>query len=475
MAKNTEEMDFDIVVVGCGVAGTAAALAAAEQAKDLGRPLRVVVLERSGYETRGGNSRDTAAYLRMEDETKVAENFVEEMMEFSGGRSDESYIRTLSEKAGETISWIKERGVEFDYLPTLFLTANRPRLLPVGGGRAILDQLSKHAERLDVQIAYHSTAWRLGIGEDGSVSEIWIRGEDGRSTKVTTRAIILANGGFQGNAEMLTRYLGKEAYKLPTIAPGGMFNKGEGIHMAFNIGAKSSGQLDSFHAEPSDPRSNRGDAAVMTYPYGILVDQSGNRFVDEGISTIDEQYEAVARRIFDLPEHVAYMISDQRMFDIEDYENAIQTEKPPIEADTIEELAEKINIPPEQLKKTVEDYNTAVQPGEFDPKNLDGKCTKGLSPEKSNWAVPIDKGPYICYPIQCSNVFTYGGVATDNRSRVLSQDDYPIPGLYAAGEITGLYHGKYPGGTSVLRGVVFGRIAGEEAAKYIVSEPETVR
>ena len=474
MTKQTTELDFDIVVVGCGVAGTAAALAAAETAKEQGKSLRIAMLERSPYETRGGNSRDTAAYLRMVDETTVADNFVEEMLEFSGGRSDENYIRTLSEKAAETIAWVKDKGVEFDYLPTLFLTANRPRLLPVGGGRAILDQLAKHAERLDVHISYQTTAWRLGVGEDGSINEIWVRGDDGKATKVTTGAVILANGGFQGNEEMLTRYLGKEAYKLPTIAPGGKFNKGEGIQMAFEIGAKSAGQLDSFHAEPSDPRSNRGDAAIMTYPYGILVDQSGSRFVDEGISTIDEQYEAVARQIFDLPEHIAYMISDQKMFDIKDYENALQTEMAPIQADTIEELAEKVNISPEKLKQTIETYNAAVQPGTFDATKEDGKRTIGLSPEKSNWAARIDQGPYICYPIQCSNVFTYGGVATDNRSQVLSMDDYAIPGLYAAGEVTGLYHGKYPGGTAVLRGIVFGRIAGREAANYVASQAEAV-
>lgn len=475
MARYNEEFDFDLVVVGCGVAGTAAALSAAETAKELGQSLRIIILERTSYEQRGGNSRDTDAYMRMQDEKTMAENFVEEMMAFSGGRSDETYIRTLYEKAPETIAWVKEHGVEFDYLPTLFLTSSRPRLLPVGGGRAILDRLAKQSERLGVQIVYHSTAWRLGIGDDGAINEIWIRDEDGLTTKVKTKAVILASGGFQGNPEMLTRYLGKNAYKLPTIAPGGKSNKGEGIQMALEIGAKTAGQMDSFHAEPSDPRSNRGDAAVMIYPYGILVDQNGRRFVDEGKTTIDEQYEEVARKIFQLPGHVAYCIIDRKMYDIPNYHYAIQTDQDPIQANSIRELAERINVPADQLEKTIADYNAAIQPGQFNPLKKDGKRTKGLEIEKSNWANPIDEPPFLAYPMQCSNVFTFGGIATDVNGRVLSNDDIPIPGLYAAGEVTGLYHDKYPGGTSVLRGLVFGRIAGREAVRYVVNKYETVQ
>lgn len=97
------------------------------------------------------------------------------------------------------------------------------------------------------------------------------------------------------------------------------------------VGAKGTGQYDAFHAEPVDPRSKREEAAVMTYPYAILVDNNGKRFVDEGISTVDEQYEAVARKIFyDLPDHIAYMISDQKMYDIPNYEQALKPINQPL-------------------------------------------------------------------------------------------------------------------------------------------------
>ena len=124
--------------------------------------------------------------------------------------------------------------------------------------------------------------------------------------------------------------------------------------MALRIGAKGGGQLDAFHAEPVDPRSKREEAGVMTYPYAILVNQHGERFTDEGVTTIDEQYEEVARKIFyDCPDHIAYMITDQKLYDIPNYEEALQTEQPPIVANTIEELAQKLKIPVAKLKETV--------------------------------------------------------------------------------------------------------------------------
>lgn len=466
----TREIDYDIAIIGCGAAGTAAALAAAEKAKEQDQQLKIAIIERADFDNRGGNSRWTAAYMRMENIDQPAPNFKEDMMAFSDNFSDRQYIETLYDQAGPTLRWVESKGVGFDYLPTMFLTSAKPRLLPVGGGRALIDTLSLRARALGVEIIYEATAWNLSLDEEGAVDGLKIRIKGGNSINLSVSTVILASGGFQGSQEMMAQYIGRDAHKIPPVAEGGLFNKGEGIRMAMQLGAKGSGQWDAFHAEPVDPRSKREEAGVMTYPYAILVDQNGNRFVDEGASTIDEQYEAVARKIFyELPNHIAYMITDQKLYDIPNYEEALQTEQPPVTGETIEELAEKLDIPAETLAKTVSEFNAAVQPGEFLWNKKDGKKAVGIEPPKSNWSVPIDQGPYIAYPIICCNVFTNGGLSTDIHGRVLSNDNEAIPGLYAAGEMTGLYYGKYPGGTSVLRGLVFGKRSGEHAVEYISS------
>ena len=464
----TRETDYDIAIIGCGAAGTAAALAAAEKAKEQNQQLNIAIIERANFENRGGNTRWTAAYMRMETIDEPAPNFKEDMLAFSDNYSDLKYIETLYDNAGSTLRWVESKGVGFDYLPTMFLTAAKPRLLPVGGGRAIIDTLSLRARALGVEIIYEAAAWNLELDEEGAVEGLKIRVKGGNSVDLKVKSVILASGGFQGSQEMMAQYIGRDAHKIPPVAEGGYFNKGEGIRMAMRLGAKGAGQWDAFHAEPVDPRSKREEAGVMTYPYAVLVDQNGRRFVDEGVSTIDEQYEAVARKIFyELPNHTAYMITDQKLYDIPNYEEALQTEQPPVTGDTIEELAEKLGLPAKTLAQTIADFNAAVQPGEFLWNKKDGKKAVGITPPKSNWAVPIDQGPYIAYPIICCNVFTNGGLATDIHGRVVSNDSEPIPGLYAAGEMTGIYYGKYPGGTSVLRSLVFGKRAGEHAVEYI--------
>ena len=477
MASSNEP--YDLVVIGCGAAGLAAALSAAEAASEAeaGR-FSVAVLERSTREERGGNTRWTGAYLRLKDTQTIADRFVEDMLEYSGGRSDERYIRTLAEKAPETIAWAQEKGIKFDYLPTIFLTLRQPRLLPVGGGRAIVETLAGRVEEANVSILYETTAHGLLMGEDGLLDGVEVRGSDGRLRKLEASAVVLASGGFQGNPEMMTRYVGRNAVNIPTIARGGQYNKGEGIRMALDVGAKPAGQWDAFHAEPVDPRSTSGEAVVMTFPYGVLVNGKGERFLDEGAGTVDETYERVARAILYEQDQTAYVVIDQKMYDIPGHEHAVLTDHEPYAADTLGGLAEQIGVAPRALEQTIAAYNAAAPQDakDFDPLRSDGLATGGgLAPPKSNWARRIDRPPYLAYPLACSNVFTFGGIATDEKAQVVTADEVPIPGLYAAGEMTGLYYDRYPGSTSVLRCLTFGKIAGAQAVRYSLERIALVR
>ena len=464
----TASTDFDLIIVGCGVAGAAAAVAATEEAAALGVDLRILLLERTGPDERGGNSRWTAAYLRMADEHTPAPRFVEDLVGHAGGDLDQAYAEKLAADAAATIRWLRSKGVEFGELPTIFLTQSRPRLLPVGGGRVLIDTLLHEAEAAGATIAYHSTAQRLEMDASGAVAGLWVGGADLTTTLGSTRAVVIASGGFEGNAEMMARHVGTN---VRTVAPGGRHNRGEGIAMALDAGAAPAGNWALFHAEPVDPRSPREEAVVMLYPYGLLVGGDGKRFMDEGHATVDEQYEDTARRILALPGGRAWVVGDQRLFSLPRFDDIVQTTEPPVSAPTIAELADSIRVPRDALAATVGDYNAAVQPGPFDPYRPDGKGAPTANPPKSNWAIPVDQPPFVAWPLECANVFTFGGLATDLDGRVVSVEGRPIPGLYAAGEVTGLYRAKYTGATSVLRGLVFGRVCGRHAARYAAAAP----
>ncbi|MDB5998383.1 MAG: FAD-binding dehydrogenase, partial [Rhizobacter sp.] len=479
MQNNNE---FDVVVAGCGVAGLSAAVAAAQAGA------KVAVLERSTQQERGGQSRYTEAYLRMKSLTEVTDDFETHLAEngcgsvdpelledaATGGEhrsalaralsiADPNLIETFSERAGPTIAWTQAMGVRFDFLPTQFLTKSQPRLLPVGGGQALVETLAKTAEQLGVQFFYETSASALLTDDAGSVVGLHVTGR-GHKRMTLKGQVVLACGGFEGNAEMMTRYVGPRAVYLRPVCKGGYYNRGEGISMALDIGAAVSGDFGSYHAEPVDPRSGVSEPSIFIFPYGILVNLNGERFTDEARGTVDAVYEPVTRRIYEQPQGTAYVVLDARHMEVPNYRLAIRSDKPPIVGQTIEELADKIGVPADALKRTVDGYNRACVPGQWRPLELDGVATLGLTPPKSNWALPLDKAPFHAYPIISANVFTFGGLKIDPSARVLDADGDAIDGLYAAGEIVGLYYGNYTGATSVLKGMVFGRIAGEGAA-----------
>lgn len=477
------EKSFDVVVAGCGVAGLSAAVSAAE------RGLSVAVLERASREDRGGQSRFTEAYLRMKAidevsddfETHLAENvgpyvdpdMTAEMGQDSGSWShitrslaipDSELIGNFADKVPGTISWLQGLGVKFDFLPTAFLTKTQPRLLPVGGGEALVEALAARAEALGVTFFYNTTARRLITDEFGTVQGLLAhqQAEGGMRFK---GQVVLASGGFEGNPELLAKYLGPRSVYLRPVCKGGYYNRGEGIEMALAAGAAPCGEFGSYHAEPVDPRSGISEPAVFIFPYGILVNKSGKRFTDEAPGTVDAYYERVTRRIYEQDEGIAYVILDEGVKDVPNYRLAIRTDQPAIEGATLQALAEKLGLPAGALVETVERYNASCPAQEkFDPLHVDGLATKGLTPPKSNWARPLARGPFIAYPIISSNVFTFGGLKINAKGQVLDTDGQPMANLYAAGETVGMYYTNYTGATSVLKGLVFGRLAANHIA-----------
>ena len=477
--------EYDLVVAGCGVAGLSAAVSAAAAGA------RVAVLERSTQSERGGQSRYTEAYLRMKSETEVTDDFETQLAENGAGYidpdliedaarpraswpplvkalsiSDPDLIETFANAAGPTVAWMKTMGVRFEFLPTQFLTKSQPRLLPVGGGLALVEALAARAQALGVTFLYETTAARLIQDEDGGVRGVRVVRPRNRHATLVGQ-VVLACGGFEGNAEMLTRYVGPRSIYLRPICKGGHYNRGEGIQMALDIGAAPCGDFGSYHAEPIDPRSGVAEASVFIFPYGILVNKDGRRFTDEAPGTVDACYERVTRRMYEQRDGMAFVVLDAKHMRIPNYRLGIRTDQPPIAADSIAALTAAIGVPAESLEQTVSEYNAACVDGAFKPLELDGLSTRGLTPKKSNWAWPIDTAPFHAYPIISSNVFTFGGLKVDSRARVLNRDGDPIPGLYAAGETIGMFYRNYPGATSVLKGLVFGRIAGADAASSL--------
>ena len=472
----------DVIVVGCGVAGLSAAVAAAEAGA------RVLVLERAPRDERGGQSRYTEAYLRMKSDTEVTDDFETHIAENGSGAispdliheaslppasrtalantlsiADPDVVETLANQAGPTIAWLKQMGVRFDFLPTQFLTRSQPRLLPVGGGAALVEALAARAEKLDVDFLYDTAAQDLDRGSDGVVMGVSVKTRGG-AARTLHGQVVLACGGFEGNAEMMTRYVGPRSVHLRPICRGAYYNRGDGIRMGLAVGAAPCGDFGSYHAEPVDPRSGIAEPAVFIFPYGVLVNQRGQRFTDEAPGTVDAHYERVTRRIYEQDGGIAYVILDARHMTIPNYRLGIRTDKPPITGATVAELAAKLAIPADALQATLAEYNRSCVSGHWQPLLADGLATQGLSPPKSNWAVPVDAAPFHAYPIMAANVFTFGGLKTDRSGRVVDHDGDPIANLYAAGEMTGLYYGTYTGATSVLRGMVFGRLAGTHAA-----------
>ena len=486
----------DVIVVGAGNAALVAALSAAE----LGST--VTVLEAAPQRTRGGNSRFSGGIFRiahdgmehlkplLTDEAlpwadKVEldpyppDRYLSDLQMTSQGQCDPELTGEMVRRSYETVSWMKEQGVRWELVvDKLFDPENfdpdETYTLPAGGAlRATHEGLGLMHDLFDavddnerIEIVHDSPAHEL-IMDGATCRGIRVRRADGFEDY--HGRVVLACGGFESNPQKRLQYLGA-GWDLVKVR-GTAFNMGTMLDAAIDAGAAPSGHWGGAHASPLDADAPPVGQLSLTdklsrysYPYCILINREGNRFVDEGSDEVWLTYAKTGSAIREQPGAWAVQIFDQRTIRLLEPRYSTAT---PIEADTIEELANKLGLPVEQTVRTVEAYNAASSAdGEFEPFVKDGRRTEaGLTPPKSNWALPLDSPPYVAYPVCCGITFTYGGLSIDTDARVIDATGQVMPNLYATGEIAGgfFYH-NYPAGSGLVRGAVFGRIAGTSAA-----------
>jgi tricarballylate dehydrogenase len=458
----------DVVAVGGGIAGLAAALAAAEEGA------RVVLLEKAPPSQRGGNTRFADAQIRFPHaadqycaRTYTAEQFRDDLMRLSRGRAHPELIDVLVRDAADAVEWLSELGVEWE--------AGYPhtagyRRAPQRGGQGLVETLLRRLEARGSVVAYETAGQQLLIDEKRRVVGVRCVSPDGLIDLTAAGGVVLATGGFQANVQMRVAHLGRFADSL--ILRGSRHDTGDGIRMALDIGAQPAGQWGDYHSAVIDARSPKtecGVTALYNFQMGIIVDSQGRRFLDEGEDFRDNTYVKFGKAIIEQADGLACCIFDQQMVEREEFGRAWRPVGPPGEAPTVRELAVALGIPPDNLERTVREFNAAVQPGELDLDRLDGKRTSGIHPAKSNWALPLERPPFVAVPVTGGITFTFGGLKVDASARVIDTSGRVIEGLYAAGELMGeVFYYNYPGATSVLRGAVFGRIAGRHAAQRAV-------
>ncbi len=487
------EEQFDVIVVGAGNAAMCAAMSAHENGA------KVCILERANEEEAGGNSRYTAGALRfahngmqdiltlveLTDEEKekndfgtyTTDQFYDDMFRVTQYRTDPELCETLVTRSFETTQWMRQKGIRFMpmYKRQAFEVDGKMvfwgglALEFWGGGHGIWEMESKIVSDLGIPIKFEHRAVGLLYDEE-KVYGVKVK-HKGKVVDMKAKSVVLASGGFESNSEMRTKYLG-QGWDLVKVR-GTRHNMGEGIKMALDIGAMPYGNWTGCHAVGWDLNAPEfGDLTVgdnfqkHSYPLGLMVNADGKRFVDEGADFRNYTYAKYGKVILDQPGQFAWQIFDQKVVGLlrDEYRIKRMTK---VTGNTFEELAGKLEgVNAKQCVKTLEEYNAAVMTDvRFNPAVLDGRGTKGLEVPKTNWANLLDEPPYEAYAITCGVTFTFGGLRINADGAVVDTDLQPIPGLYAAGELVGgLFYFNYAGGTGLMNGSVFGKIAGASAA-----------
>ena len=479
-----------------------AACAAAYAARQAGAS--VLVLEKAPEQKKGGNSWFSASaqfrhvHNGLEDERRLiprvsrfelartslvpytADDFYNDLMRASRGRADPQLAELLVTESYDALRWMAEAGIAFTILYPSFQVRGQYRwshgqnfIHARECGKEMIATWYEILQRAGVEVLFDAPAVGLSVDATGRVSGVMAE-TPGGGREIRAGAAVLACGGFEADPALRAQWLGP-GWDLAKVR-GTKYNTGDGLRMALAIGAQPWGHFSGAHAVSVDlsvhdeeatffePEIRRYHTHRFAWNQGIMVNALGQRFLDEGEDFHDAMAPRTGGMVLRQPGGIAHQIFDARGMPFvrsgDMYAGAV-----PTSADSLRELAERLDVNAGALLATVEAFNRACPPGDgVDYTVRDGRATCGLQPPKSNWARPIDTPPFTAFGVACAVTFTYGGLKVNTRMQVLDTRDRPIKGLYAAGEMTGgfFYHG-YPSGSGLMRGTVTGRIAGREA------------
>lgn len=456
---------YDVLVVGGGNAALCAAITAAQAGAS------VVIAEHAPKPMRGGNSRHTRNLRALHPkptgvltESYLEDEYWDDLLRVTGGRTNEDLARMTIRASQFAPGFLADCGVVFQPSLSGTLSLSRTNAFFLGGGKALVNALYRTAERLGITILYDTEVQHIEV-KDGFATEAIVSWR-GFPERIRFKALVASAGGFQANREWLREYWGDAADNFQIR--GTPYAQGTILKDLLASGIQEVGDPTQFHAVANDARAPMSDGGLAMrldcVPFSIVVNRDVDRFYDEGEDVWPKRYAIWGRLIAQQPGQRAFAITDSQAL-----HNYLPSVFPPEKADSIAELAQKLGLDAAKLTAVVDEYNAAVQPGTFHGNKLDDCRTDGLDIEKTHWARRIDTPPFYGHPLAPGITFTFLGVKVNERAQVMMADGKPSGNLFASGEImAGNILGQgYLAGFGMTIGTVFGRLAGEGAAKYV--------
>ena len=488
----------DVIIVGTGNAGFAAAVSASENGA------KVLMLEKASEDYMGGNSAltihmrfaynsfsdllplvkdDKQTYNKLYNKklqelsevvTEYTESdYLKDIMNVTSGKSDKILSKELVTNSLPTIKWMNKLGHLWS--PTFDNPTSANVVSFNGKGYGLMQRWKNIALNKGVNIKYNHQVIDLIKNNEDIISGV-VAKTNNENKIYYANSVILACGSFESNAQMRAKYLGEQwrNVKLRGIPN----NTGEGLEMAISHGAIPYDDWSTCHASPQDinrpdydlPGENKsGDYwSRYAYPFSIMVNINGNRFIDEGETWRGLTYAKTGKAILEQKNNMAFQLFDSKHVKA----GVLKKYKKPTkyQAGTLIDIANKIKITDkENFINNINTFNKAVQSGNYNPHKLDGKKVKNIFPSRSNWALPLDNPPYLAYPVICGMTFCYGGLKTSINGELINKNGDIINGLYAVGEMLGgLWHNNYPSGGGMMAGAVFGKNAGKHASNKAI-------